>query len=555
MSVTVEVGLLSGKTATVQAGLDETVETLKRRAQMALGVGKGRLLDSRGGILDGCVPIRDARVQNGDSLTLHISPVRVCSSLTAFTATLGDGSVVTWGDARREVFAAKFGRGFVTYSAVRDQLKTVQQIQASADAFAAILHDGSVVTWGDVDFGGDSSAVQDQLKNVQRIQAAQNAFAAILGDGSVVTWGEADSGGDSSDMRDQLTNVRQIQASNGAFAAILGDGSVVTWGHAVFGSDSSAVQDQLKDVQQIQANDHAFAAILGNASVVTWGYAGRGGDSSSVQERLRNVQHIQAADWAFAALLDDGSVVTWGDDASGGDCSDVQEQLTNVQYIQATGYAFAALLGDGSVVTWGDASKGGDSGAVQDRLKNVQQIQATAFAFAAILGDGSVVTWGEADFGGDSSAVQGQLMNVQHIQTSGSAFAAILGDGSLQQFCCHSGDGSVVTWGDAGACSSAVQHQLKSTPLAALMILCGLVVTLRHFSAFLRWLDAELTHIGQNLLYYLVVINIFLASLQRSDLHRASCSLCHCLLGAFSILAASRFIHFMAGQSRKAAKV
>lgn len=92
-------------------------------------------------------------------------------------------------------------------------------------------------------------------------------------------------------------------------------------------------------------------------------------------------------------------------------------------------------------------------------------------------------------------------------------------------------------------------------PLAALMILCGLVVTLRHFSAFLRWLDAELTHIGQNLLYYLVVINIFLASLQRSDLHRASCSLCHCLLGAFSILAASRFIHFMAGQSRKAAKV
>lgn len=92
-------------------------------------------------------------------------------------------------------------------------------------------------------------------------------------------------------------------------------------------------------------------------------------------------------------------------------------------------------------------------------------------------------------------------------------------------------------------------------PLAALMILCGLVVALRHFNAFLRWLDAELTHIGQNLLYYLVVINIFLASLQRSDLHRASCSLCHCLLGAFSILAASRFIHFMAGQSRKAAKV
>ena len=40
----------------------------------------------------------------------------------------------------------------------------VQQIQASGSAFAAILDDGSVVTWGNADTGGDSSAVQDLLK-------------------------------------------------------------------------------------------------------------------------------------------------------------------------------------------------------------------------------------------------------------------------------------------------------------------------------------------------------------------------------------------------------
>ena len=57
------------------------------------------------------------------------------------------------------------------------------------DTFAAILADGSVVTWGDADGGGDSSAVGDQLKGVQHIQATQRAFAAILEDGSVVTWG------------------------------------------------------------------------------------------------------------------------------------------------------------------------------------------------------------------------------------------------------------------------------------------------------------------------------------------------------------------------------
>ena len=40
---------------------------------------------------------------------------------------------------------------------VQDRLKNVQQIQSSHRAFAAILANGSVVTWGDVMHGGDSS--------------------------------------------------------------------------------------------------------------------------------------------------------------------------------------------------------------------------------------------------------------------------------------------------------------------------------------------------------------------------------------------------------------
>ena len=69
--------------------------------------------------------------------------------------------------------------------------------RASLGAFAAILSNGSVVTWGKADCGGDSSAVKDELRNVQQIQASPNAFAAILCDGFVVTWGNADCGGDS----------------------------------------------------------------------------------------------------------------------------------------------------------------------------------------------------------------------------------------------------------------------------------------------------------------------------------------------------------------------
>ena len=72
-------------------------------------------------------------------------------------------------------------------SRVQDRLVGVQEIQATQEAFAAILADGSVVTWGSPDYGGDCSAVQDQLRNVQRIQATDRAFAAILADESVVS--------------------------------------------------------------------------------------------------------------------------------------------------------------------------------------------------------------------------------------------------------------------------------------------------------------------------------------------------------------------------------
>ena len=55
MSIAVTVGLLSGKAAIVQVGVDEKVGALQCQAQTVLGVGNGRLLDSSGNILDGAV--------------------------------------------------------------------------------------------------------------------------------------------------------------------------------------------------------------------------------------------------------------------------------------------------------------------------------------------------------------------------------------------------------------------------------------------------------------------------------------------------------------------
>ena len=82
------------------------------------------------------------------------------------------------------------------------------KMAATDDAFALwCCGSNGVVTWGYPDSGGDSSAVQDQLRKVQQIQATESAFAAILEDGSVVTWGYPDSGGDSSAAQDLLASL------------------------------------------------------------------------------------------------------------------------------------------------------------------------------------------------------------------------------------------------------------------------------------------------------------------------------------------------------------
>ena len=106
--------------------------------------------------------LQNSGVQDGENLTAVAQQVKIAASYRAFDLwCLGGNQVVTWGNP-------DFGGDC---SAVKDQLRDVQQIWAAGFAFAAILADGSVVAWGRPDYGGDCSAVQDQLKNVQQIQA------------------------------------------------------------------------------------------------------------------------------------------------------------------------------------------------------------------------------------------------------------------------------------------------------------------------------------------------------------------------------------------------
>ena len=121
----------------------------------------------------------------------------------AFDAILADGSVVTRGEpmnggdfsrrpgdpSKSEWFCSRPGRWFRCdlgpLYVWRWQQPGARAVgthpadQTTDGAFAAILADGSVVTWGDHDAGGDSSQVQEQLVGIQQIQATQCAFAVV----------------------------------------------------------------------------------------------------------------------------------------------------------------------------------------------------------------------------------------------------------------------------------------------------------------------------------------------------------------------------------------
>ena len=112
------------------------------------------------------------------------------------------------------------------------------QVASTSRAFALWYAAGNrFVTWGHNRSGGDMHEVHHLLMNVQEVASSLHAFAAVLTNGHVITWGHLVDGPLQKSIA-QL-QVKRIRATDRAFAAILEDGSVVAWGHDSFGADTS----------------------------------------------------------------------------------------------------------------------------------------------------------------------------------------------------------------------------------------------------------------------------------------------------------------------------
>ncbi len=422
---------------------------------------------------------------NGENLStskvVRISTKKTFRIIDVFNSTARinpNGSVIFWND------------GY--YSETPKNLTNVKNIVANSAASAALKEDGTVVTWGYIGNGGDSSAVQNLLNSVKSISGTLDAFAALKEDGTVVTWGGW-KGGDSSAVQDQLKNVKRIYSNNEAFAALKEDGTVVTWGNTLNGGDSSAVQDQLKNVKKIFSNNESFVALTNDKKAVAWGNAFVGGyipgakpPGSWLAARLTlsDVKNIYPTNSGFIALKTDDSIAAWGNSPTSSSLLSLYGELataTDIQGVYSTKNSFRAVIlkKDGKILHWGYPYRIGNPPPLGIEWKQnfseektltlsyVKKIKINTYAsdvstFAALKNDGTVVVWGDPDMVENvgeedkpilpSANIQSQLTNVKDVFNAYQSFAAL------------KNDGTVVTWGSQwhGGDSSGVKLKLKN---------------------------------------------------------------------------------------------
>jgi alpha-tubulin suppressor-like RCC1 family protein len=74
---------------------------------------------------------------------------------------------------------------------------SVKKVVSSAEAFAVLTYQGSVLTWGNEGLGGKPmKSVRDDLRSgIKDFAATYGSMAAITDDGDLFAWGDSEFGG------------------------------------------------------------------------------------------------------------------------------------------------------------------------------------------------------------------------------------------------------------------------------------------------------------------------------------------------------------------------
>ncbi len=326
-----------------------------------------------------------------------------------------------------------------------DSLSEIKLVATTDQAFAAVRKDGTLLSWGNKEYGGDSSSVAEELHDIVSIKATGSAFSVIRKDGSVIAWGKY-GGRIPPRVKNRLQKVKKLVSNERAFVAMIRDKKIkkslgskykytyklLTWGDPGFGGNSEDVEEDIaSDVVEVIPTERAFAALKLDGSVVTWGNDEFGGDSSKVSDELIGVDSIVSNHSAFVARKVNGDLVAWGNEDHGGKLP-VSQYLNDIKQIIPSWRAFTVLRKDGRILSWGSDYFGGDISPLGKKVNGIKEVCATNSNFVALRKDGSVVVWGDDNLVNSSKEVAENLTEgVKKIMCSYSAAVAIRRDGVL----------------------------------------------------------------------------------------------------------------------------
>ena len=360
----------------------------------------------------------------------------------AFIGQTSSGSFVGWGE---ELAGGTFYSANDNNSRISDLLNAeldagsfVKQVEKTQGAFAVLFSSGTVIAWGDPDYGGciwdSDDNCSAKLTEVKKIYSNNSSFLAEKTDDTLQTWGDETNGGAIESDYTFDTNgkiVQKVVSNDNAFAVLFEDGSVISWGNIENSASAyyaSALGPYLvaSGITDIHAYGFGFMAVGPDVSPTIWGQTslnalGRTqGDFSSLAtlngapvETNSTETNYELFSGGFnsksavAALTSEGRVFTWGSESYGVVPASIASILNNTDHGQInklrtfenSNHAAAAVLTkNNEFILWGD-----DYGVFPDYagpISNVSDFYSTDGAFALLNEDGTVTTFGDPSYGG-----------------------------------------------------------------------------------------------------------------------------------------------------------
>jgi hypothetical protein len=220
--------------------------------------------------------------------------------ISAAAVLSSEGRVFTWGS---EYFGNSSSVSSILNDPDHGQIKDLKITYGFSPVAGALTRNNEFLIWGDDD--DEFSSYTGIVNNVSDFYSNKYAFALLLDDGSVTTFGDSDYGGV---VPTGTTGIKKIYANDWAFAALNTNDELTVWGDELEGGLNNSGKS-LNNIVQVysspkEVETSAFAALNTSNELIVWG----GFSGVLTPPTDTSVVEVYVATGSFSVLYSDGTL-------------------------------------------------------------------------------------------------------------------------------------------------------------------------------------------------------------------------------------------------------